>query len=253
MLHTGLKQTSHLHRAKVDQPHTAIGIEHDVGRAQVLMQHFQPVEGAQAAGNLFDDVAHPLQRGLRIIAHPLGQGLAFDVLTQAVEIAARPPRRRGLHHVRVINSACDPLFGQQSLQLHPVLLLLNRGSLEHHLRTALLILHQVDVAASASMQLTDHPQAINNLARLQHWRQRQIGKLAVQLGRLPAGQAVDAQQLYGEVVVTAVGQRLGNQGFGSLLQVAAAGANQLSYPRRVDELIDPVGRQQKHLTRFQRQ
>ena len=40
----------------------------------------------------------------------------------------------------VINAARDPLFGEQSLQLQPVLLLLNRGSLEHQLRAAGLIL-----------------------------------------------------------------------------------------------------------------
>ena len=55
---------------------------------QVLMQHLLAVKGAQAPGDLLDDPAHGFQIRLRIVDHPLRQGLSVDEFRRDVEVVA---------------------------------------------------------------------------------------------------------------------------------------------------------------------
>ena len=70
--------------AEIDDLHRAVGIDHDVLRFQVLVDHFLAVEGVQAGGDLLHDAADLFQRRLRIVVHPLAQGLSLDILGHIV-------------------------------------------------------------------------------------------------------------------------------------------------------------------------
>ena len=100
-----LEHARDAHRAEIDDLHRPGPVDHHIGRTQVLMQHFLAVEGAQALGDLFDDVACLIEIRRGIVAHPLFEGLAFDEFGHRVEMAAAPVGRRGLEHVGVVDPA----------------------------------------------------------------------------------------------------------------------------------------------------
>ena len=58
--------------------HCALGVDHDILGAEVLMQHIFAMKCVKLTGDLFYDTANCLDTGFEIIGHPLAKGLAFD-------------------------------------------------------------------------------------------------------------------------------------------------------------------------------
>ncbi|MNY74098.1 hypothetical protein D3C86_2130450 [compost metagenome] len=44
--------------AEIDDLHRTGGVDHDVVRTQILVEHLQAVKGTQPQGDLLDDAAH---------------------------------------------------------------------------------------------------------------------------------------------------------------------------------------------------
>ena len=103
------------------------------------------------------------------------------------------------------------------------------------------------------MQLTNDAVAVELHARLQQRRQGQFAELALHVvGRL-LGQAVDAHQLHGEVVIAAVDQRLLDQPPRCSVQVVGMGRNDIGHRARIEVLVHAVGGEQEQVARCQRE
>ena len=88
--------TRNARRTKINDLHRAGAVDHDVFRAQILMQHFHAVKSLQAFGNLLDDAAHGFKLRLGVVDHPLRQRLAFDKFADDVQVVALARLQAGL-------------------------------------------------------------------------------------------------------------------------------------------------------------
>jgi len=217
------------------------------------VQHFQAVEGAQAAGDLLDDAAHGFQVRLWMVEHPLRQRLAIDKFAHRVQVAALPRWRTGLDHMRIVQAAGDPLLQQKALQIGRVAPQIHRRRLQHHFGAAGFVDGQVHMAAAADVQLANDAIAVELHARLQQWRQRQFAELPLHVVDGLLRQAVDAYQLCGEVVVAAVGQRLLDDLSRRHVEVVAMFGHELRHVPRGDVLVDAIGDEQEQIADRQRQ
>jgi len=217
------------------------------------MQHLQAMEGAQTAGDLLDDAAHGFQVRLRMVEHPLRQRLAVDELAHRIKITTLPWRRAGLDHVGVVETAGDPFFQQEALQIGRVAPQIERGRLQHHFGAAGFVDGQVHMAAAADVQLANDAIAVELHARLQQRRQRQLAELPLHIVDGLLRQAVDAHQLRGEVVVAAVGQCPLDDPSRRHVEVVAMLGHELRHVRRTDVLVDAIGDEQEQIADRQRQ
>jgi hypothetical protein len=71
-------------------------VDHEVLGPQVLVQHLLAVQGLQAGGHLLDERARRPGPGA-VVAHPLRQGLALEVLQRHEQVLARRSAGRARH------------------------------------------------------------------------------------------------------------------------------------------------------------
>ena len=174
-------------RAEVDDLHRPGPVDHDVLGPQILMQHFHAVEGAQAPRDLLDDAPHGLQVRLRIVDHPLAQGLPVDEFRDDIEIVALSRLQAGLEHMGAVDAPGDPLFHHEPLQVGRVAAQVDRWDLDDDDIVVLGIDGEVDVAATAAVDLADDPVALENRPRFQKRRRRQVGRLSKISPASPSG------------------------------------------------------------------
>ena len=240
-------QTGDLHRAEIDDLHRPGPVDHDVLRAQVLVQHIQPLKGPQPLGNLLDDITHLLQVRLRVVEHPLMQGLALDELADAVEITPLARQRRGLGHMGAVDPPGDPLLQHEPLEILAILPLIGGGNLEHQPFAGLPVRDQIYMAAAAGMQLALHGETVKLGAAFQQRRRRQVRQLATVFGHGKRRQVIDAHQLHRQVIGAAQRQRLLDDALGSGVQIAVVLGKQRIEPLRIKVFMDAVGGQQKQI------
>ena len=252
-IHATFGQAGDLRRAEVDQLQGAAGVDQDVLRTQVAVQHFQAVKGAQPAGDLLQQVAHLLQRGLRMIGHPVGQRLALDVLRHAVQVLARPACRRRAHHMHAVHAAGDPFLEQQAFEIRTVVAQVQGRGLEHQPFAAVLVLGQVHMAAAAGMQFAQDAVAVEARRRLQQRRQGEFFELALDFPGLAVRQGIDAHQLGGEVVGAAPRVGFQHQAAGGGVQIVPVGIDQREQRRLAQPFVHAIGEQQEQVADLQGQ
>ncbi len=150
----------HAGGAEIDDGDHARAVDHDVFRAQVLVHHVQPVQGAQALRHLADDGAHHRQPRPRMVVQPLRQGLALDEFGQQIKEVARAAVRHRPQHVRTVDAARHPFLHQEAFDVGRIALQVGGGRLDHQPLPAVGVMRQVDVAAAAAVQFAHDPVAI---------------------------------------------------------------------------------------------
>ncbi|MNZ48412.1 hypothetical protein D3C78_661580 [compost metagenome] len=238
--------------AEIDDLHRTGGVDHDVVRTQILVEHLQAVKGTQPQGDLLDDAAHRFQVGIGVIDHPLPQSLPVDELAGGIEIVAPARGHPGLQDVGAVDAPGDPLLGQQALQVGDVVAQVDGRRLEDDWRLAGLIHGQVDVAAAAGVHFPDDPVAIEAHPRIQQRRQRQFAQLLLQFVGVLAGQAVDPDDLHGEVVRAALGVGFLGDELRRGIEVVGMGIDRGDDERVAGMFVDAIGGEEKRVAAFQR-
>ncbi len=216
--------------AEIDDLDGAGRVDHRVFGLQILVDHFQPVEGSEAARELRDDVAHFGKLGLGVIVHPAAQGLAVDVFDDAVQ---KPPRPLGIDHARhmvAVHPAAHPLLVAEQFEIGRIVGVIHRRCLQHHLLATVLVDGEIDLGALAGMDFAQDAVAIELHSGAKIRRERQFGELAEHLVVGDLGQPVEAHDQAGHIVRAAAGQGLGGDLAGGAIEVvgvlADAGLNQ---------------------------
>jgi len=131
----------------------------------------------QASPDLLDDAAHGLGVGLGMIDHPLGKGLAIDILGHDVEIVAFARTRPRLEHMGAVDTAAHPLFHHEPLQVVRIAAQIDRGNLDYDRSVAVAVDREIEVAAAAGVNLSHDAVAVEQHTRLQERREGPIGLL----------------------------------------------------------------------------
>ena len=93
------------------------------------MQHLLAVKRAQASGYLLNDAAHGFQFRLRMIDHPLREGLSVGEFRHHVKVVALSQMQAGFQHMRAVNAPGDPLFHHEPLQVSRIAAQIDRRNL----------------------------------------------------------------------------------------------------------------------------
>ena len=211
------------------------------------------MESQQPLGNLLDDCAHGLEIGLRIVDHPLPQGLAVDELRDDIEVVALARQRPRPKHVRAVDAAGDPLLHHERFQVGLIGTQVDRGNLQRDRLAAFDIDGKIEMAAAAGMELPHDPVAVEDQARFEQGWQRQVGCQPQLLGRLAIGKLVDLDDLDREIVRTAVPQRLRNDRLRRTVQVIDIVVDGAHDDAAIDVLANAVGGLHEDVALFQRQ
>ncbi len=222
-------------------------VDHDVVGPQILVQHFLAVKRPQTPGNLFDDAAYRFEFRLRIVDHPLGQGLPIDEFGRHIKKVALA-RRAGLEDMRAVDAASDPFLHHESLQIDRVVAQIDRRRLDRDKCPGFGLDRQIDVATAAGVQFPDDPVAVEQAAWLEQRRRRQVGRASRHLGGPAIGHVIEPHDLDGEIVPAALLQRLLDDEPGRPVEVAGVIADKLRCEAGADMLVNAVGRQQKNVT-----
>ena len=110
--------------AVVDDLRVAIGLDHDVGWLEVLMQGFTPMHRAEAVDGLGDDVDDLVHVGLGVGRRPFLDGLPFDFLHQVEKEIRSLTLVDDTNEVRIVDSFADPFLGDESFNVGRIVLVI---------------------------------------------------------------------------------------------------------------------------------
>ena len=228
--------------AKIDDLHGTRAVDHDVVRLQILVNHFQPVKGLQALGDLFEDGTHGRQIRFGIVDHPLGQRLTLDVLGNDMDALPGPGLGAGFEDVGAADATGNPLFKQETFKSGGVGLHVDGWRLDDDALAAVVVHGKVNMAAGGAFDDPDDLVALELVTCFELWRARQIGNLAENFVGLRVRQLVDADQLNGQVVAAATLQGFINNGLGGCIEIGTIADRRLD-KFAVAELINAIGGQ----------
>ena len=164
-------------RAEVDDLHRAGAVDHDVVGLEVLMDHFQPVEGLQALGDLLENAAHGGEIGPRVVDHPLGQRLAFDEFADDVDASgACRVCWQGLRTCALLMRRAIHSSSRKRSSSRRVALQVDGRRLDDDALAGFAVDRKIDVAAAAALDFANDLVAVEIGARRRAGAERQFGR-----------------------------------------------------------------------------
>ncbi len=118
-----------------------------------------------------------------------------------------------------VNPPCDPFFHQKAFEMKRAADNIGCRCLEHQRLSSLGINGEINVAATAAMQIAQDAVTINHAARFQDRRQRQLTQVLRQLLRIRLWQLPDTDNLHRQIIGATRRQGLRNNGSCRLIQV----------------------------------
>ena len=246
-----LVQPGHLHRSEINDPGGAVGVNQNILRSQIAVNHLPPVQGLQTARDLPCQIANLRQFRGWMIVHPAGQCLPFDKFADCEGVSPGAVKRRGLENMRVVKPAHHPFFQHQRRHRALILSKFGRGDFQRDASAAQRVARQIDMAAAAAVQFAQHFITGKVRPDLEDGRGRQSQLCADQIVHFASGQFVHPHQLNREIVRAAACQcRIGDSA-GRIVKGFALpqGFAQLCVGQM---FVNTVGCQHEQIARLQR-